>query len=209
HIAKHINTQTPRVIDAIPMNNRVFFVMTRIPGEPLSGKLGTMSEEERTRLASDLKRFFDQLRALPPPSSGPQICGIGGGPFICYRIKSHFIGPFDTEPDFYRYLYDYSHLPWQDHLRQFCQKVHSRQHRICLTHNDLVQHNILVDSDNRFAGLIDWECAAWLPDYWEYTRAYYQYPQFDKWVQLLKGVFGTWPDELDAEMEMWKYNDPW
>ncbi|PFH45955.1 hypothetical protein AMATHDRAFT_70839 [Amanita thiersii Skay4041] len=97
----------------------------------------------------------------------------------------------------------------QDHLREFCQKVHSRTHRICLSHNDLGQHNILVDSNNRLIGIIDWECAAWLPDYWKYTTAYYYYPHFDKWVQLLGDILGTWPDELEVEMVMWKYNDPW
>lgn len=38
------------------------------------------------------------------------------------------------------------------------------------THADLNPFNILVCGD-KVVGIIDWESAGWLPNYWEYTSA--------------------------------------
>ena len=86
-IAKHTTIPIPSVIDAIPVPTGAFIVMTRVPGEPLGATLMTMSDEECSLLASDLKKCFDQLRSIPAPSTGPRICGVGGGPFRCFRIS--------------------------------------------------------------------------------------------------------------------------
>ncbi|PFH45962.1 hypothetical protein AMATHDRAFT_51374 [Amanita thiersii Skay4041] len=80
YISEHITIPIPRVIDAIPVPNGELSIMTRLPGEPLGTEIYTMSKEERTLLAYDLKRCFDRLRSLPPPNSGPKICALGGGP---------------------------------------------------------------------------------------------------------------------------------
>ena len=45
-------------------------------------------------------------------------------------------------------------------------EVHARDYRICLTHNDLGPHNILVDDDWNITGIVDWESCAWMPEYW-------------------------------------------
>ncbi|PFH45954.1 hypothetical protein AMATHDRAFT_157165 [Amanita thiersii Skay4041] len=209
YVSKYTSLPIPRVIDAIPVEDGAFFVMTRIPGEHMMRQITTFTEKERSLIASDLRRGFDLLRALPPPPSGPQICGFDRGSFLCYRIKHEPVGPFDTESDFYQFLYDYSHLKMQDHLKNFGREVHGRKHRICLSHNDLGPHNIILDSNKRLAGVIDWECAAWLPDYWEYTRSCYYLQLGKEWQQLMVDVFGPWPEELRVEQEMWKYNDPW
>ncbi len=41
-------------------------------------------------------------------------------------------------------------------------------HDIVFTHGDLWDHNIMVDQGH-INGIVDWECAGWLPEYWEYT----------------------------------------
>ena len=45
-------------------------------------------------------------------------------------------------------------------------EVHSREYRLCLTHNDLGPHNILVDEHWNITGIVDWESCAWMPEYW-------------------------------------------
>ena len=45
-------------------------------------------------------------------------------------------------------------------------EVHSRDYRLCLTHNDLGPHNILVDDHWNITGIVDWESCAWMPEYW-------------------------------------------
>ncbi|KZT28713.1 hypothetical protein NEOLEDRAFT_1167245 [Neolentinus lepideus HHB14362 ss-1] len=48
--------------------------------------------------------------------------------------------------------------------------IGSSVHRLVFTHNDVAPRNIMIadDDSGRITGLIDWECAAWLPEYWEY-----------------------------------------
>ena len=98
------------------MPTGAFIVMTRMAGEPIKGGLETMSAEARSLLASDLKNSFDQLRSIPAPSTGPDICGIGGGSFRCFRICSDYIGPFATELEFYRFLYERVYLKERNRL---------------------------------------------------------------------------------------------
>jgi hypothetical protein len=207
-VAKHTTIPIPSVIDAIPVPTGAFIVMTRVPGEPLGAALMTMSDEECSQLASDLKKCFDQLRSIPAPSTGLQICGVGGGPFRCFRITSNPVGPFETESDLYRYLYEYSYSTERAHLEEFGRAVHSTPHRICLSHNDLTPFNILIDSNHRLTAIVDWECTAWLPEYWDYTRSYFHRDSYHAWQHLMDGIFGLWPEELEVERELWKYNDP-
>ncbi|KAF9512173.1 hypothetical protein BS47DRAFT_1394462 [Hydnum rufescens UP504] len=93
-------------------------------------------------IVMQLATFFVQLRAMPPPP------GIAIG-----SSQLRFGGPLDSAPEPVR-------------------TVHSVRHRLVFTHDDLALRNIMVadDDSGRIAALIDWECAAWLPDYWEYSK---------------------------------------
>lgn len=44
----------------------------------------------------------------------------------------------------------------------------SLEHGIAFTHGHFAFHNILVYSGH-VSGFIDWECAGWCPEYWEFT----------------------------------------
>ncbi|EIN12209.1 hypothetical protein PUNSTDRAFT_130479 [Punctularia strigosozonata HHB-11173 SS5] len=208
-IAQYTDARVPRLVDALPSANGSFVVMTAIDGIPLRGRLNAMTAEEVASLASDLKASFDQVRTIPriPPSAA--VCGPDGGPFYCPRVDHSPVGPFATEKDFYAYLISKSHLPHQPRLKAIAEKVHNTQHPLCLSHNDLHPLNILVDDRNRLAGIVDWEGAAWMPDYWDYTRAHYGPENYAAWHTLLDQVFGSQPNELCVERELWKYNDPW
>ena len=214
YITKHTTIPIPSVIDVIQLSKSAFpksalIVMTRMAGEPLWGGLKTMSAKERSLLASDLKNSFDQLRSIPAPSTGPHICGVGGGSFRCFRISSDHIGPFATEADFYRFLYEHVYLQERSRLEQFAHEVHNTSYRICLSHNDLNPHNILIDNNRRLSAIVDWECAAWLPAYWDYTTSCFHRESYYEWQYLMDNVFGLWPKELRVEKELWKFNDPY
>ena len=208
YITKNTTISIPSVIDAIQIPTGAFIVMTRMAGEPLTGGLRKMSAKERSLLASDLKNSFDQLRSIPAPSTGPHICGIGGGSFRCFRISSDYIGPFATGPDFYRFLYERVYLQERSRLEQFAHEVHNTSYRICLSHNDLNPHNILIDNNCWLSAIVDWECSTWLPAYWDYTRSYFHRDAYYEWQYLMDNVFGLWPKELRVEKELWKFNDP-
>ncbi|TDL19448.1 kinase-like protein [Rickenella mellea] len=209
YISSHTTAPVPSVVDAIPVPTGAFIVMTGLPGTEMFDRLQRMSTSELALLAQDLKASFEQIRSLPPPTSGPRVSGFGGGNFRCFRIDSDPIGPFATEGDFYQYIYEHAWATERERLEHIAQKVHSTPYKLCLTHNDLAPHNILLDGNNRLSGIVDWECCAWMPEYWEYTRSCYVRDGYTQWLHLMGEVFGTWPEELAVEKEFWYCNDPW
>ncbi|KZT20589.1 hypothetical protein NEOLEDRAFT_1075323 [Neolentinus lepideus HHB14362 ss-1] len=211
-ISQRVQGPVPSLIDAIPYPRYpggMFIVMTRLPGEPLEGRLWDMSPEQRSMLASDLKQLFDQMRSIPPPQTGPKICAVDGGAVLCYRVCVDRVGPFETEADFYQWLTDRLVLKEQDRLKAFARLVHSKTHLICLTHNDFAPQNILVDGNGRLTGLVDWACLSWFPQYWEWTRSYYAKESYPPWRGMMDEIFGCYEEELAVEQELWKYTSIW
>ncbi|TFK57384.1 kinase-like protein [Heliocybe sulcata] len=211
-ISQHVAGPLPSLVDVIPyprFENGMFIVMTRLPGKPLALGLWDMSPEQRSLLASDLKRIIDQMRSIPPPQTGPKICAVDGGPVLCYRVCVDRVGPFETEADFYQWLSDRLVLEEQDRLKAFAKPVHSKTHPIYLTHNDFSPQNILVDENGRLTGLVDWACLSWFPQYWEWTRSYYAKESYGPWREMMDKIFGRYEEELAVEQELWKYTSPW
>jgi len=208
-VSQHVQGPVPSLIDAIPVRDGAFIVMTGLPGKPLGRQLFDMSPQQRFQLASDLKRFFDQLRSIPPPREGPKICAVDGGPMLCYRVCVDRVGPFATESDFYRFLSDRMVLEEQDRLKALAKAVHTRTYPIRLHHNDFAPQNILVDENYCLSGIVDWACLSWFPEYWEWTRAHYCRESNLPWRALIDEVFGRWEEELAVEQELWRYSSPW
>lgn len=146
------------------------------------------------------------FRNIPPPLAGPRICGIDGGPFKCYRISSDIMGPFSTDPDFYQFLYGRVWLSERSRLEKLSKAVHTRSYPIRFSHNDFAPFNVLIDQNYRLSGIVDWECAGWFPEYWEYTRSHFHRELYTDWQALMDAVFGRWKEELEVERELWT---PW
>ncbi|KAG4429124.1 hypothetical protein IFR05_015392 [Cadophora sp. M221] len=110
------------------------------------------------------------------------ICASNGGPVFDYRIPKRSAGPFDSEKDFNDYLIT------QDRLRS---PIHSTSHKITFTHADLNLTNILVDG-NRLFGLVDFGCAGFYPEYWEFTKAKLsEFGPDPAWKNLVTAVLVT------------------
>jgi len=67
------------------------------------------------------------------------------------------------------------------------------------THGDLNPFNIFVRGDEVTA-IIDWECAGWFPNYWEYTSAWYGNLTRTEWQENLSKFLDAFPAELEMEM---------
>ncbi|ERT03281.1 hypothetical protein HMPREF1624_01587 [Sporothrix schenckii ATCC 58251] len=67
-----------------------------------------------------------------------------------------------------------------------------------LTHGDLRANNILADGDT-VTGIIDWETAAWMPAYWEYTNAWHVNPYNPYWQEEVDRFLKPRPQELEME----------
>lgn len=105
------------------------------------------------------------------------ICSAIGTPIRSVRVPKHIMGPFSSENglnDFLirpasHYLLKTSHA--FDEARVIANEIREIPHRVTFTHGDLVIHNILVGRDGHLFGILDWESAGWLPEYWEFTTA--------------------------------------
>ncbi|KAK0186168.1 hypothetical protein F5146DRAFT_171719 [Armillaria mellea] len=80
-------------------------------------------------------------------------------------------GPCDDERSFYAALLQAARAQDEEGLAMLetAKKMPTLfPHDIVFTHGDLWDHNIMVDQGH-ITGIVDWEWAGWLPEYWEYT----------------------------------------
>ncbi|RMD43111.1 hypothetical protein DV735_g1999, partial [Chaetothyriales sp. CBS 134920] len=170
----------PRVVDVGESNGETCLLMTHLPGQMLNDVLHLMSYAERDRFADDLANASTAAALF-------LFCNTLGGPVIDHRIPDGSGGPFRSEAEFNAHLT--SHLEClpgdivgEENVRY--------DHRSCFTHSDFHCTNLLVDR-GRLRGIIDWECAGFLPEYWEFTKAMYSARQH--------------PAELEVERKLWRY----
>ncbi|KAL3426816.1 hypothetical protein PVAG01_00325 [Phlyctema vagabunda] len=180
----------PRLLEHLDDGSYTYLVMTRLPGQPLMQELYTMTYPERTALATDLRKCVQQLKKIPNTNKST-ICDANGGPVFDYRLPGRLGGPFETEVEFNDFIIT------QDRLRDPC---HARSHSICFTHADLNPNNILIKA-GKLSGIVDFGCAGYYPEYWEYTKAMFSTPGLDSsFARLFEEIFGeVHRDELEAE----------
>ncbi|TVY86399.1 hypothetical protein LAWI1_G007874 [Lachnellula willkommii] len=198
-VEKFTNIPAPRLVDYVVDNDYAYLVMTRLPGRPLMQELYTMSYPERTVLANDIRSCIQQLKNIPNTNESA-ICDANGGPVFDYRLNGRGGGPFQSEAEFNNFIIT------QERLRDPC---HSRHHNICFTHADLNPNNILVE-EGRLSAIVDFGCAGYFPEYWEYTKAMFSTPDLDlSFPQVFEETFGdSHRDELNAERKLWSVRSP-
>lgn len=84
--------------------------------------------------------------------------------------------------------------------------VHSRQHQTFFTHADLHPSNLLI-AGGRLWGIVDWECAGFFPEYWEYTKAMFGVCGDGPIEEIWRRAFddsNKHEAELRAEQLLWK-----
>lgn len=132
----------------------------------------TLDLSDGVQLLADLRRVFQELRALQPPSSSA-VSGLDNSPLIMIAryefLEPISLGPFNDANAFHNGLFVTAPRKRLALIRQLAIPVHAKTHRICFTHADLNSTNILV-KDGRLAGLLDWQFSGWYPEYWEYTQ---------------------------------------
>ncbi|VDB89961.1 unnamed protein product [Peniophora sp. CBMAI 1063] len=216
-----VGTQTtipvPTILDVIHTPSQdgtgVCVLMTELPGRSMLAlaregiDLTALSNEQASTLSDTLHEWLLQLRALAPPSN-EMVSGIASTSFVSYRLShSHSVGPFRTMQAFHE---------------QTCLRVRradgpeahilgaardQKAYRLCFTHGDLTPGNILVNSDYRPVGLVDWECAAWLPEYWEIVSSVAQCPRSTEWRNMFRSLFPMYDNELALDRMLWKYSN--
>ncbi|TDL13983.1 hypothetical protein BD410DRAFT_298161 [Rickenella mellea] len=182
--------------------------MTGLPGTEMFDRLQRMHnpEPELALLAKDLKGCFGQIRSLPPPTSGPRVSGYGGGKFRCESIDADPIGPFATERGFYQHLYEHAWTTQRECLWHIGQKVHSTPYKLCLTHNDLAPHNILLEKSDRHSGSSTGSAVRG-------CRSIGNISDLATYLRRSPSGYILWvrcsAEELAVGKVVWLYNDPW
>ena len=149
-------------------------LMTRLPGWELCNSREPLEVEEEGPWLSELRQCLEAMRMWKNPF-GKAICSVLGSSISSCRVPRHNMGPFDKEDELMDYLLapastrDFDSPEQYDDKLKLAKRLSEKPHRVVFTHGDFETHNILVDSSGHLSGFIDWECAGWYPEYWEYT----------------------------------------
>ncbi|GBE80527.1 hypothetical protein SCP_0302420 [Sparassis crispa] len=208
YVKENTSIPVPAVLDVLRDDGGAFILMTRLPGISFGGnyRLGELSATDSSSFEETLRDWFAQLRSLPAPSNA--ISSIDGSPCRSYRINHQSdIGPFTSEEDFLASFFEKMPRRFHDDLHAKMKDLYS-PHQICLTHGDLNPSNLLF-YNGHLSGWIDWECAGWFPEYWDYTYALYNREMYTEWCELFTRIFPHYEKELELEKAFWAVCNPW
>ncbi|KAL5334929.1 kinase-like domain-containing protein [Aspergillus crustosus] len=196
-VEEHTTISAPLWIDDFEEQGNTILVMTRLEGQMLHSVFHRLSYPERNQLSQDLKEMICQLRTIT--NQTPYLIGNTlGGALVDHRAGT--CGPFKGALEFNKHLA--CEYPDPDAQRAF-EPVHSRQHKSYSTHADLHSTNILM-SQGRLAGIVDWKCAGYWPEYWEYTKAIYGIINNKELEKVARDAFDEdYEDELRLEKLLW------
>lgn len=209
-IEKYTHVPAPRAIDTVQYSGSSFLLMTGMPGEIIGRKIHTMTDEQLHSVAWDLKKYIAEMRQiLNKTGLGLQICNALGEGILDWRIGDSQRRDlrFQDETQFNEYLTE--DLPLDEDARKLISKSHGVKHDIVFTHADLNLRNILVDGNGKISGIVDWECAGWYPEYWEYTKAHFSARYNVRWTADVFDQVLCYRDELKAEDLLSSMVPPW
>lgn len=208
YISTHTSIPVPAVLDFWnPRDDSGAILMEWFPDTRTVGEAWPMlSEEQKSIITNQIRGYVDQLRELKQPlHKHGQICAIDGTAFWDTRIKlDRPVGPFSSEETFNNYR-----LSLLDRYRQ--SKISSMKvkalesnlhidHQVVFTHGDLNERNILIDNNCKVVAILDWETAAWMPEYWEHVKAMGN-GRIKDWSKYAIDFAPAFPQELEIDNE--------
>ncbi|KAG6819906.1 hypothetical protein H0H93_007543 [Arthromyces matolae] len=227
-LAFNLGLPVPRVLLYAENSYGSAIWMTRIHGVPLGEAWTELSLKNRTRIMDELHSCLLRLRECKSPR-GEEISSITGGAIRTFRGYKGFIPVCKDKtqllqfqiahglPSFHfdpRVPATYIGFGDRDPTGKIAHLA-SMPHSVVFAHGDLYFHNILV-KDGHLSGIIDWECAGWLPEYWDYAYmlarsfhnptdwsfAIYDNPAFKYYEELICDSevvdisIGAWPTDI-------------
>lgn len=213
-VAEYTSIPVPVVLDAFedPVAGP-FLLTSRVPGTPLSRMpctIDTLTPEHITVIADTLRDWLNQLQYLRSPY-GRALCGYLGGVFMSYRIHTKdVIGPYRSQEPFHEQEACLLTEVHDEHVRALAAIIRQKTYDVCMVHGNVAPENVLVDRHYRPVGMVGWECAAWMPSYWELTAgAWTARGLGGVWSHILVRCLPQYTDELKVEQELWKTYTPY
>lgn len=161
----------PRILKVYEFEDCHHLVMEMLSGCPQDA--GEMDPAQLRIFGGELAGYIQQLRNLEPLTWGI-IGSVNCGKNHDSRLDGSAWGPFDSIAKSHTYLSTSVWIApcWTGKTSYLdMMLVHSRPEQYCIkfTQEDLRPPNILVE-DGHITGIIDFEFAAWYPEYREYTK---------------------------------------
>ncbi|KAK5175653.1 uncharacterized protein LTR77_000792 [Saxophila tyrrhenica] len=142
--------------------------MDFIPGQPLEDIWPTMSAEQKTSIALQLRQIVTTMRSRYRPSN------------LALELAEADQRWIATPPA----------------IRTSISRSLRTDHRVVFTHGDLNPRNIIVENGT-IKALLDWEFAGWYPEYWEYVKFFERGTSCKDWKSFADTVFADpYYDEL-------------
>ncbi|KAG8162981.1 hypothetical protein KVR01_007459 [Diaporthe batatas] len=215
----------PEVFGCRTHNRTHFIYMSLIPGISLSKAWDELNADDKVSICNQLGGIQSHLMSLWQGSSEEFVGSITRGPLHDRFFRDHPLlmansGPFDSVKsfnDFFQYAM-LPRIPLAD--RQFedpCRHLLSDDCAIRFCHGDLHFGNVMISDDpsqpRTVTGVIDWEEAGWLPEYWEYCKMRLVICQETKFYDDVVGSGGLidrilperHEDELEAVAQYWHW----
>ncbi|KAI0717540.1 kinase-like domain-containing protein [Cerioporus squamosus] len=208
-VSQHTTIPVPWMLDTLQDAHGTCILMTRLPSVSFGEEqtLYDLSSEQLRDFETTLRDWFSQLRSIPLPPTA-RISSINGSACRCYRVShDRCFGPFETEDQLYDYIL--RSIPKRHHagLHAKLDILRSHPHRLVFNYADLHPNNFLIH-DGRLSGWIDWECAGWYPEYWDYTNALYLRAGYHLWCEVFTRIFPQYGPELEVEDAFWMVGNP-
>lgn len=205
-VAHSLGLPVPRLISYGNDGSYGSIWMARINGELLSQVWSSLSDIDQITIVNEVDECLLRLRQFPNPAA-PCISSVLGTSIKSFRAPSGIIPPCQNEAEFLQYLLSgCDPALWADGRPKYdadtekVTEISSTPHLAVFAHGDLFRHNILVH-EGHLSGIVDWECAGWLPEYWDYTtmtvRAYSIATDWNNAIYAAPGF--KYAQELDAD----------
>lgn len=208
-VAANTTIPLPRVHRVHQCYGKLAIEMEYIPGcRNIWACWKDLTEEQKASVVDDVAGFIRQMRTLSPPAREYQVSSTDGGPCRDIRVATgRRFGPCKDVAAFHMCVR--AGMSLEGARSSFGDKVariHERSYDVKFTHGDLAPQNILI-RDGRVAAVIDWECAGWYPEYWEYTKFHYNRIYCTEYCDRLAQAVTRYDKELEAERELWRWHD--
>ncbi|KAK4153918.1 kinase-like domain protein [Chaetomidium leptoderma] len=203
YVASHTTIPVPRLYAVhIEENGLIYIEMAYVPGDTLEQAWNGLSTDQRDTIFADIKQHMSSLRALQPPAQDIVSSALQN-PAYDLRIGARFFGPMN-HAEFHSTVRGRLRMEDVPLLGPEVDKVHTARYQTHFTHADLAPRNIIV-RHGRVAAIIDWAFSGWYPEYWEFTKAHYNYfPGQEDWEEYLRIVLPCYETELAAERILWE-----
>jgi hypothetical protein len=125
----------PKLYCSFQRKGTTYILMERIHGETIGRNWNCRTPESKADLLSQLRRYFDELRAIPHPVPG-MVAAAGMTKLHDYRISPEPFGPFPNTREFHVFLRDgitasVNNLP---EIEQMIQMQEENKYSVCFTH---------------------------------------------------------------------------